>query len=127
MKLTFLERHRSMTESGKKLPKIPTLYGGNFQAVSVAQKTVGYANATGNPFSAEILKALDFVDSSLGQVISAMKKAGIYEDSEWTDFRHVRRLQMADFQLQPYLWLPLSMVRHPSSAPSFARSTPKLF
>jgi hypothetical protein len=61
--------------------KIPTLFGGNFQSVSVAQKTVGYQNATDNPFTPQLLKALDFVDNSLGQVVNKLKSKGIYEDT----------------------------------------------
>ena len=63
------------------LTAIPTLFGGNFQAVSVAQKTVGYLNATGNPFSPALLKALDFVDDSIGGLVNKLKDKKIYEDT----------------------------------------------
>ncbi|TFK62624.1 type I phosphodiesterase/nucleotide pyrophosphatase [Pluteus cervinus] len=67
--------------TGEKLPAIPTLMGGNFQAVSVAQKTSGYVNATGFPFTAPLLEALDFVDGFLGQFVSLLEERGIFEDS----------------------------------------------
>lgn len=60
---------------------VPTLFSGNFQSVSVAQKTTGYNNSTGNPFSPAILQALDAVDSSLGQVVAKMKQIGIYNNT----------------------------------------------
>lgn len=56
------------------------LFGGNFQSVSVAQKTVGYLPKTLD-FSPNITKALDFVDASLGQVVAALKTKGIYEET----------------------------------------------
>lgn len=64
-----------------RLTAIPTLFGGNFQSINVAQKTVGYLNSTGNPFSPPLLKALDFVDASLGALINKLKAKGIYEDT----------------------------------------------
>ncbi|KAA8911411.1 type I phosphodiesterase/nucleotide pyrophosphatase [Sphaerosporella brunnea] len=61
--------------------QIPTLFGGNFQAVSVAQKTVGYQNKPGLPFTAPLLRALDFVDASLGKVVAKLKAKGIYDET----------------------------------------------
>lgn len=65
---------------GKGLTTIPTLFGGNFQAVSVGQKTSGYVDDS-LAFTAELLKALDFVDSSLGKVVEALKDKRIYEET----------------------------------------------
>lgn len=64
---------------GAKLTSMPTLMGGNFQCVSVAQKTLGYNNDSS--ISTGILKALDFVDSSLGQIVTKLKAKGYYEDT----------------------------------------------
>ena len=58
----------------------PTLFGGNFQAVSVAQKIYGYVPGSLD-ITPEVLKAIDFVDTSLGQVVSALKAKGIYDDT----------------------------------------------
>lgn len=37
-----------------KLTTVPTLFGGNFQSLSVAQKTIGYNNGTQNSFSSTL-------------------------------------------------------------------------
>ena len=65
---------------GKGLTTIPALFGGNFQAVSVGEKTSGYV-AGSLAFTPELLKALDFVDASLGKVVQALKDKGIYKDT----------------------------------------------
>jgi len=57
-----------------------TLFEGNLQAVSVAQKTSGYV-AGSLAFHPNLLKALDFVDSSLGKIVTALKVKGIYNES----------------------------------------------
>ena len=66
---------------GKGLTTTPALFGGNFQSVSVAQKTAGYTNGSIQNFTPPLIKALDFVDDSLGQVVSALKAKKIYEDT----------------------------------------------
>jgi len=65
---------------GAGLTTTPTLFGGNFQAVNVGQKTSGYTNGT-LKFTAPLLQAIDFVDNSLGQVVSALKAKKIYDDT----------------------------------------------
>lgn len=62
------------------LTTTPALFGGNFQAVSVGQKTKGYSNGT-LAFTSDLLKAFDFVDSSLGKVVAALKSKDIYKDT----------------------------------------------
>jgi len=49
--------------------------------VSVAQKTKGYLAGDGNPFTPDLLKAIDFVDASLGKVVAKLKTKGIYDDT----------------------------------------------
>ena len=49
--------------------------------MSVAEKTVGYLNTTGNPLSAAQIQAMDFVDISLGAVMNKLKAKGIYDDT----------------------------------------------
>ena len=61
------------------LKKIPSLFGGNYQCLSVAQKTVEYNNDSS--LSAGILKALDFVDRSMSQVVSKLKSKGYLQDT----------------------------------------------
>lgn len=65
---------------GNGLTSTPTLFGGNFQAVSVAQKTKGYKNGTLD-FTPELLQAIDFVDASFGKIVAALKAKNIYEDT----------------------------------------------
>ena len=59
----------------------PTLFGGNFQAVSVGQKTAGYTKDASHTFTAPLLKAFDFVDTSLGKVVDALKAKDIYHET----------------------------------------------
>lgn len=59
---------------------VPTLFGGNFQAVSVGQKTSGY-KAGSLDFTDELLKAMEFVDASLGLIVQKLKAKGMYDDT----------------------------------------------
>ncbi|KAK3675346.1 hypothetical protein LTR78_004856 [Recurvomyces mirabilis] len=63
------------------LTQIPTLFGGNFQAMSVAQKTVGYANDSTSSFSAAEVQAMTFIDASIGAVVNKLKAKNIYDDT----------------------------------------------
>lgn len=65
---------------GKGLTGTPALFGGNFQAVSVGEKTSGYVNGT-LAFTPNLLKALDFVDSSFGKIVAGLKAQGVYEET----------------------------------------------
>lgn len=64
----------------KALSGPPILFGGNFQAVSVAQKTKGY-QAGSLAFTSDLSKALTFVDDSLGSIVAELKKKGIYDET----------------------------------------------
>lgn len=68
------------SEVQEELTGIPTLFGGNFQAVSVGQKSYGYL-AGSLEFTPELLGAFDFVDSSIGKVVAALKAKGVYDDT----------------------------------------------
>lgn len=57
---------------------VPAIFGMNFQAVSVGQKTAGYLDAHGTP-SAALAGALDFVDASLGHMVSELRRQGLFE------------------------------------------------
>lgn len=63
------------------LTGVPTFFGGNFQSMSVAQKTIGYNNDSSNSFSDAITEAMTFVDASIGAVVDKMKANGLYEDT----------------------------------------------
>jgi hypothetical protein len=67
--------------------EVPALFGMNFQAVyigeSVSEPNVGnggYKNAAALP-SSELLKEVEFVDASIGDIVNALKNAGIYDDT----------------------------------------------
>ncbi len=71
---------------GTKKTKVPTILGMNFQAVSVGQKLIengvygGYSDAEGTP-SATLLKEIQFVDASLGQMVKALKAQGLFDST----------------------------------------------
>jgi hypothetical protein len=82
----LLNQIAGKTHSGA-AAQIPALFGMNFQAVytgeSVSEPNVGtggYKNAAAVP-SAELLKEIEFVDASIGDIINALKNAGIYNDT----------------------------------------------
>ena len=55
---------------------VPAIFGMNFQAVSVGEKTKGYVDAKGTP-SPDLAEALKHTDESLGKFLAALKTAGI--------------------------------------------------
>jgi hypothetical protein len=68
---------------------VPALFGTNFQAVSVGQKLAsdpvtgakgGYADAVDTP-GVGLAGELDFVDQSLGKIVSELKKEGLYDST----------------------------------------------
>ena len=71
---------------GKKHTKTPTIFGMNFQAVSVGQKLIengvkgGYLDATGTPSDA-VLNNIEFVDDSIGEMVSELKHNGLLEST----------------------------------------------
>ena len=68
--------------------EVPTIFGMNFQAVSVAQKLVeksngvtgGYLDAAGTPTSA-LLGEFQFVDASIAAFVSELKTKGLYDST----------------------------------------------
>ena len=68
-----------MNHDGTASAPKPALFGMNFQSVNSAKKastTSGYADALGNP-DATLLNALQYVDSALGSIVSALQAQGI--------------------------------------------------
>jgi hypothetical protein len=66
---------------------VPAVFGMNFQSVYIGQSvsephvgTGGYENAAGKP-SAELYQEIRFVDASIGEIVGALKQAGIYDDT----------------------------------------------
>jgi hypothetical protein len=65
-------------------PGVPSIFGMNFQAVSVAEKDAkigpgGYVDAAGTP-SAELEDAIEHTDASIGSFVQALRERGL-EDS----------------------------------------------
>ncbi len=73
---------------GTKTTQVPTIFGMNFQAVSVGQKVIeknigvtgGYLDAAGTP-SAALLKEFQFVDASIAAFVSELRKQGLYDST----------------------------------------------
>lgn len=71
---------------GTATAKVPSIFGMNFQAVSVGQKLIendikgGYSDAEGTP-SADLVSEIEFVDKSIGEMISELKAQGLYEST----------------------------------------------
>jgi Type I phosphodiesterase / nucleotide pyrophosphatase len=81
------------THDRSKRAPVPTLFGFNFQAVSVGEKLKngpitaggtpvngGYSDVLGTP-SQGLAFELDFVDQSLGRIVSELKKEGLYSST----------------------------------------------
>jgi hypothetical protein len=73
---------------GQHTTKVPTIFGMNFQSVSVAQKLVeqsnnitgGYLDAAGTP-SAALLEEFKFVDASLAAFVEKLKDRGLLDST----------------------------------------------
>jgi hypothetical protein len=73
---------------GTQKTQVPTIFGMNFQALSVGQKlneksngvTGGYLDATGTP-SAALLDEFKFVDASIGAFVDELKDKGLYDST----------------------------------------------
>jgi type I phosphodiesterase/nucleotide pyrophosphatase len=70
------------THDRSKAAPVPAIFGMNFQAVSVGQKLrgAGYLDVLGTPSSA-LAGDLDFVDQSLGRMVSELKKNGLFDQT----------------------------------------------
>jgi hypothetical protein len=58
----------------------PAIFGMNFQAVSVGQKTVGYLDAAGTP-SAGLADAIQHTDASIGSMVQALERHGLLDNT----------------------------------------------
>jgi hypothetical protein len=73
---------------GTKNTQVPTIFGMNFQALSVGQKLVeasngvtgGYLDAAGTP-SPALLSEFKFVDASIGAWVKELKAQGLYDST----------------------------------------------
>jgi len=67
--------------------RVPTLFGMNFQAVSVGQKLIekgvgsgGYLDAAGTP-SELLLGEIEYVDAEIGKMVEQLKEDGLYNST----------------------------------------------
>ena len=73
---------------GLRKTQVPTIFGMNFQAVSVGQKLIeksnntkgGYLDAAGTPSEA-LLGDIKFVDASIGEFVDELKDKGLYDST----------------------------------------------
>ena len=61
--------------------KTPSLFGGNFQSINVAEKLAGYEPKDGTPFTPTLLSTYDFVDQSLGKIVQGLKDKRIHHQT----------------------------------------------
>jgi len=74
------------THLGSGPAKVPSIFGMNFQAVSVGQKLIengvkgGYTDAAGTP-TPSMLGEIQFVDGAIGQFVRELKKQHLYDST----------------------------------------------
>ncbi len=76
------------THDGSGTAPVPSVFGMNFQSVSVGQKLVekslgltgGYTDALGTP-SDSLLAEIQYVDTAVGQMVSELKKQGLFDST----------------------------------------------
>jgi hypothetical protein len=78
--LDMIDGKTPVNATGKLSPaQMPALMGGNFQSVSVAQKTIGYNNDSS--LSKGLLSAFDYVDGALGRIVAKLESKGYLNDT----------------------------------------------
>ena len=87
---SILHEINGLDHSGKFKRPRPNLLGMNFQTVSVGQKLIessltptvtgGYQDSIGTP-TAALLNEIEFTDTAIGQMVSALKANGIYDST----------------------------------------------
>ena len=77
---------RGKTHLGDRNAPVPTVFGMNFQAVSVGQKLIengvkgGYTDAAGDPAPA-LASEITFVDGGIGQMVEALKDQNLLDST----------------------------------------------
>ena len=73
---------RGMDHSGTKHVGVPSLFGMNFQAISMAQKMTGFGYKDGNATPSEgLTDAFVHTDQSIGRMIEALKKERLWDST----------------------------------------------
>lgn len=77
-----LNQINGLTHDGSKKVGVPTLFGTNFQSVSVGEKLAGdgYTDVLGTP-SQGLAGQLDFVDHQLGRMVLELQKNGLLDST----------------------------------------------
>jgi len=88
-----LNQIHGRTHLGASKAPVPTIFGMNFQAVSVGQKLIepksatrtdansgGYEDAEGTP-RPKMLAEIQFVDAAIGQMVAALKHEGLFDST----------------------------------------------
>ena len=84
----ILNEIKGKNHLGTKTTQVPTIFGMNFQAVSVGQKLIeasnsttgGYLDAQGTP-SAALLDEFKFVDASIAAFVNGLKARGLFQST----------------------------------------------
>jgi len=84
----ILNEINGLTHDGKRGAPTPTLFGMNFQVVSVGEKLIenkvgmtgGYLDGEGRPTPA-LLNEIEFADASIGKMVAALESRGLYDST----------------------------------------------
>ena len=68
------------SSTGKDGAGVPAIFGMNFQAVSVGQKTVGYVDAKGMG-QPDLAEAIKHTDASIGKIVAELAAKGLDKDT----------------------------------------------
>ena len=68
------------THDGKPAAGVPAIFGMNFQAVSVGEKTAGYTDAKGTPTD-ELAEAIAHTDASIGKMVAELAAKGLDKET----------------------------------------------
>jgi hypothetical protein len=85
---SILHQIRGRNHLGTATTKVPTIFGMNFQTVSVGEKLVeksnstkgGYTDAMGTPTPA-LLNEIEYTDAAIGKMVQELKDRGLYEST----------------------------------------------
>jgi Type I phosphodiesterase / nucleotide pyrophosphatase len=84
----ILNEINGRTHNGNSAAPVPTIFGMNFQVVSVGEKLIekslnltgGYLDSQGTP-TPSLLSEIQFADLSIGKMVAALKKNGLYNST----------------------------------------------
>ncbi|KGV52764.1 alkaline phosphatase family protein [Burkholderia pseudomallei] len=82
---TIVNQIDGKNSTGTAAAPVPTLFGTNFQTLSVAQKATvasggGYLDASFTP-GPEVANAIAYVDGALGRIVAELRQRGLYDST----------------------------------------------